>query len=395
MTYPFDQESQSCASSAVLIDNPDRSRGDICPGTLKLHQAEDGAVGRVRFPGGKISAQQWAIIADIAEEFGDKTIHITTRGNMQFRGVKDELGFADKVSAEGLLPSRAHDKIRNMIASPLSRELQPIIEEVDRTLLSDDIVAGLSGRTLFGFDAGDGTILAHRPDFGVIKNGEFWQLILGGELTTVLMNKEDIPQVLLHATRTWQLNRGQSWRVHENQPVRTQVEESVAETFATRRATAETPVPTPAIGERVIGWINNADGTVTLGGGLRFGFLTSQVARVLNAVGAQTTISPGASLVIHDLKAEEAEAVVKVLAPMGIIFDVDSPWLKVTACTGLPGCAKSHTNTQLDATNLVTSGKDINMLVHFSGCDRRCGHPLGAHTEYVATGDGEYEVNNR
>ena len=32
--------------------------------------------------------------------------------------------------------------------------------------------------------------------------------------------------------------------------------------------------------------------------------------------------------------------------------------------------------------------------VHFSGCERRCGRPKGGYVDYLATGDGEYEVTS-
>ena len=79
-----------------LISAPDRTRGDICPGAFKLHHATDGSIGRVRFPGGHVRPQQWADIARIATELGDGNIHVTTRGNMQFRGVKNGWGSIGK-----------------------------------------------------------------------------------------------------------------------------------------------------------------------------------------------------------------------------------------------------------------------------------------------------------
>lgn len=388
MTHP------NPSQSAVLIAHPDRSRSDMCPGALKLHHATDGSIGRVRFPGGRVRPEQWKTIAQIARELGDGTIHITTRGNMQFRGVKDEAQFATVVEKAGFLPSRSHDKIRNILASPLHPELRPLVESLDAALLNDDVVSGLSGRTLFGFDAGEGDILGQRPDFGVIALDDAHHMILGGQITEVRLNTLDIiPEVLTFAARMWQENREDSWRLHESPSIRAHILDQVQTHFS-----VDTQPVTPPVIEgsaRPVGWIDLGDERVSLGAGLRFGFLTAQVADILSAIDAETTITPWASIVIHDLPHHDADAVVKVLAPLGLIFDQESPWLRVTACTGLPGCQKSLSNTQKDATQLVLSDKAPEGLVHFSGCDRRCGHPLSHHTEYVATGDGEYEVSAR
>ncbi|AZA09287.1 precorrin-3B synthase [Corynebacterium pseudopelargi] len=376
-----------------LVAHPDRTRGDMCPGALTLHHAADGAIGRIRFPGGRVRSQDWAEIAAISKELGDATVHITTRGNMQFRGVSDEQAFGERVEAAGFLPSRAHDKIRNILASPLSPNLWQFSEALDNALLANDVVAGLSGRTLFGFDNGSGDILSQRPDFGVQHTPDGFDLMLGGKDSGMrLRNPNEVVPMMVSAAQLWQEMRQRTWRLQENAEVRARIVDKLQAEFDLQPHDRTLTIHEGSA--RPVGWIQEGD-TVALGAGLRFGFLSAKAAELLAIIGADTAITPWASLVIHGLSEGDAEAVVRVMAPQGLIFDANSPWLKVTACTGLPGCEKSLSNTQADAKALVSSGEAIEGLVHFSGCDRRCGHPLSAHTEYVATGDGEYEVAQR
>ena len=126
----------------------DRNRGDGCPGALKMHEAKDGGIGRVRVAGGQMSPERWEALADMADRFGDGNIHVTTRGNLQVRGIQDTAAFAEAAQEHGFLPSRAHDRVRNIIASPLAPELLPLVAELDAALLADDVVTGLSGRCL-------------------------------------------------------------------------------------------------------------------------------------------------------------------------------------------------------------------------------------------------------
>lgn len=340
-----------------LVAHPDRTRSDMCPGALKLHQAADGAIGRIRFPGGRVRASDWAHIAAISNELGDATVHITTRGNMQFRGITQEAAFAEYVEKAGFLPSRAHDKIRNILASPLATDLWQLCHDLDAALLGNATVAGLSGRTLFGVDDGSGDILSQRPDFGVQRHQHGFGLMLGGLDTGLhIEDQEQVVQVLLTAAEIWQRHRTSTWRLQEHDEARALISAELQQRFSLKEAAQPLTIQTGSA--RPIGWIQDGD-RVTLGAGLRFGFLSAQAAEVLSTIGADTAITPWASLVIHGLTEGETEAVVKVLAPMGLIFDANSPWLQVTACTGLPGCAKSLSKTQADARALVASGETI------------------------------------
>ncbi|GFG68273.1 hypothetical protein MKUB_57630 [Mycobacterium kubicae] len=47
---------------------------DACPGALQVHQAADGALVRVRVPGGMITAAQLATLAKVSTELGAGTL---------------------------------------------------------------------------------------------------------------------------------------------------------------------------------------------------------------------------------------------------------------------------------------------------------------------------------
>ena len=100
---------------------------DACPGALQVHQAADGALARLRLPGGMITPGQLETLAHTATEYGNGTLELTVRGNVQLRGVRDTAAVADAAAGAGLLPSPDHERVRNIIASPLSGRISPMI----------------------------------------------------------------------------------------------------------------------------------------------------------------------------------------------------------------------------------------------------------------------------
>lgn len=98
----------------------DRSQPDACPGALQVHQAADGPLARVRLPGGALAPHQLQTLAEAARDVGNGQMELTSRGNIQLRAVKDPRVFAERIASAGLLPSATHERVRNILASPLS-----------------------------------------------------------------------------------------------------------------------------------------------------------------------------------------------------------------------------------------------------------------------------------
>ena len=58
-----------------------------CPGLLRIVQAMDGGICRVKLAGGLITAQQAEAVADVAHRYASGVIEATNRSNLQIRGV--------------------------------------------------------------------------------------------------------------------------------------------------------------------------------------------------------------------------------------------------------------------------------------------------------------------
>ena len=381
---------------------PERDRPDACPGTRRVHIAADGAIGRLRFPGGFLPAPGFMVLADLADNFGDGYIHFTSRGNLQIRGIRDVSGFADAAEEAGMLPHPDHDRVRNILQSPMTGrvggldDVSELVHAFDDALCADESLAALPGRTLFALDDGRGDVLGEAPDLGLVAlGGGAFELVVAGAPAGVSVPRDRAVEMLLSATRAWAEVRGEAWRIAESDEADRVIamtaeaigvpagEPSDAESFAFAHPSTEQ-----------IGWIDQPGGLVSLAAGLRFGVLPSRLARAIAQTRVPVHVTPWYSLVLHDLEEADAEQVVRVLAPNGLIFDRKSTWLNVSACTGRPGCSKSLADTRGDAAHAIAQARLPEGRVHFSGCERRCGRPKGGYVDYLATGDGEYEVTS-
>ena len=126
------------------------------------HGALDGELARIRLPGGRLCADQLAVAAQVAEEWGDGH-RLTSRGNLQLRGLTDSdaAGQALACRRSGLTGCCRH---RSQTSSPhpwpdvsavtaASMKRSP---ELDKKLRGG-AAQGLSGRFLFGVDDGRAT----------------------------------------------------------------------------------------------------------------------------------------------------------------------------------------------------------------------------------------------
>lgn len=189
---------------------------------------------------------------------------------------------------------------------------------------------------------------------------------------------------MLAAAHGFQRVRGEQWRLREvaDGPARILTDLALEPTAEPMELDARHDIP--------IGWLAQADDRVALGAAVPLGALPARTAEFVAAVDHPILITPWRSLVLADMDEWTAEQVVRVLAPMGLIFDANSPWLAVTACAGRPGCAKSLTDVRADAADAVASGGCCRSAPRRRICPRsrpiRWSSP-GGSTGRVATGN--------
>lgn len=363
---------------------------DACPGALQTHRAADGDLARVRLPAGMLTAEQMEAIATAALDLAAPALELTSRGNVQIRGIRDVAELGRRLTEAGLLPSPDREKIRNIVASPLSGrqggllDVRAMVHALDDALQQDPTLTELPGRFLFGIDDGRGDIAGLGADVAACAvDGDTVALVLSGTDTGVRVLAGDAVETLLAVARRFVSVRGKAWRIKE-----LTTPEVVVDGFG---ATAPPGRTWPAHTRPPVGWLTQDDGRITLGAAVPLGVLDGELARYLAAVQAPLVITPWRSVLIADLDDGVADAALRVLAPLGFVLDEASPWLSVSACTGRPGCAHALADVRADAAAALTESAALDDAAprhrHFVGCDRACGSPPDADV-LIATGDG-------
>lgn len=306
---------------------------DRCPGVLALHEAEDGQLARVRLPGGRISADQLRAVADVAE-FGNEIIELTSRASLQIRGLADGRRLSAVLTDAGLLPSTSHERVRNILASPVAGrhpgsvwETDAVVAELDRAICGDPDLAALSGRFLFGVDDGAG-LLGHPVDVLIGP---------GGSVTAAI-----------EAARAAAADRGGG-------------------------RTTTGPGAGPAV---PVGALRQRDGRHAFTFLPPLGRLDPASARGLADLAPEVRLSVRRTLTIVDL--DDPLGVIDALDALGMVCDPDSGWVGLSACAGLGACRRATVDVRALAAARARERGPGSHPEHWAACSRHCGLTGGA-----------------
>lgn len=427
LAEPSDSEHRGGAGSSITAvpTSAGRNSADRCPGVLAVHEAADGGLARVRLPGGVLSTAQLGVLSAAAVELGDGNLELTSRANIQIRalrpGAPREL--SDRLYSAGLLPSLTHERVRNILASPMSGldqdsvyDVLPTVAELDHQLCARPELAELPGRFLFALDDGRGDVVSSGADVAVrAAPGSQAELVLAGLSTGVLVAQGEAVEVMLAAAAAFLAERSaqgsEAWRLVELAAGPARVLERLALNGAGLAPVAEVEAGLAAGRHPQVGGHTALVVTVPLGS-----LNPDQVEALRDAAAAgDLRVTPWRQVVLRGLAAADAaqmadavegaeavEAVVGRLEAVGLVLTAESAWNGMTACAGRPGCAKALADVRSDARRVVpllpAARRSTPLLgpasraVHWSGCERRCGRPAGEFVDVVAVGNG-YSVD--
>lgn len=415
---------------------------DRCPGVLRLHDAGDGALARVRLPGGRVDARGVRALA-AATRLGNGLAELTSRASVQVRGLSSSRAFAlaDVLAAGGLLPSRPHDRVRNVLASPLAGRLptslvatDALVADLDRALCADPGLAALPGRFLFALEDGAGLVGLGDVDVALTAEpgaaptacradsplpplaaatatpdrrdggGARLRLVLDGAPTALTVAPADAVGLLVRTAHAFLALRAElaatAWHVADVPDGAA----ALAARLGSRLDPASAPAPagttaapsaapaaapTPPL---VPGPLAQRDGRVAVSALPPLARLdTAQLdglAELLEAEGLDDVrVAPARTITLVDVPAARAEAVAGGLARLGPVVAPGSGWHGLTACSGLGACRRALVDVRAAATARAVRRGPGAPAEHWSACPRRCGMKRDVPVGIVAGDD--------
>jgi precorrin-3B synthase len=308
-----------------------RDRPDRCPGVLRLHAAPDGHLARVRVPGGRVSRAQLQTLASAAA-LSDGALELTSRSNLQLRGLAADAGpaLAALLSRAGLFPSAAHDRVRNVLASPLAgrhpgslADTDPLVRQLDRRLCSDPELAELPGRFLFAVDDGSGLMLGQGADVTLAASTpESFSLALAGRPAALGLDADEAARLGVDAARAFLHERAaagsMAWRIAE-------LEEGASGVARRLGLELSGRADAHAGGALEPGWLGQRDGRLALtvrapGGRLERDAVASLPALMREHGVLELRLSPWRTLTAADLDRPTAEALAPELEGLGLLI---------------------------------------------------------------------------
>ena len=341
-----------------------------CPGALRPMPSGDGLVLRIRPPLGRLTQAQGHGIAKLAERYAQPLLELTSRANLQLRGIAtaDYPALLAGLQALDLIDTDVQaESRRNILVSPLWQVADgtPSLAQALSKALSQPSAPTLPAKFGFALDCGTVPLLRGcAADIRLERHAQSFLVYANGSTRGVVASAECAIARAMELAH-WFITAGGAPFGHGRMAA------LVAQTPVLAHL-ADTPVPTHKAACPPWGLV--PQGCVV---GFEFGQMPVDTLRALSALGP-LRITPWRSLLM--------EGAQSLPALPSLITHADDMRLRVSACTGAPGCTQAAAPTRELAHALAPLVPPGHVL-HVSGCSKGCAHPDPALT-LVATPAG-------
>jgi precorrin-3B synthase len=380
-----------------------------CPTLLAPMHSGDGWLARVKPSAGVITAAAARVIAHGASRHGNGHIDLTTRGNLQVRGLSPRSAelVAEIILAEGLASADpAIEAVRNVMASPLGPDdpsatfdSHTLAREIEAMLAAETALRALPAKVCMLVDGGGALPLTDvTADIMVRAHGDALAIQLDGStlaaLTTRRMLAETVKALALAFLR---LSRDRREPPRRMAALLREIGEAAV--FATAGLT---PVAMPrdrnVLSRTPIGFVPlPAPAAGCFGVGLPFGRIEADaligLAELSERHGDGTLrATPWRALLLAGIAVTDTHRLAAEVEALGLIADAADPRLSIFACVGAPACSSASVDARGDANRLAAALPIMEgRRLHVSGCIKSCAH-RGAASLTLVGRDGRYDL---
>jgi precorrin-3B synthase len=388
----------------------------FCPGILHAVQAKDGLLTRIRVPGGMITPNQLAAVAELSASFADAHVEITSRSNLQLRAIqkKDLNPLIQGLDSAGFLPSPEHDRIRNIVTSPFAGlgfgeilDTRAFVRELDRRLIADRGMSGLPPKFSFSIDGGGDWFARDSDDLTLrvvdrVVNGDnthSFHFIIGDTVSGFCVRVEKALDCMIEAAKIC-LKISEEFQIPARGGKIASVPQAM-DRLLEGLSSFLVACPSPGISTRVahmpVGvYATQRSDFASLVPLVPLGRLTAEqvqrIAVIAKECDGDIRLAPWRGIVFGAVPERSISQITEHVEAAGLSFDNKDGYRGIAACAGSSGCDASLANVRRDASLLArrVAGRNAEpgWTVNISGCEKQCAMRNGATAELIASSSG-------
>jgi precorrin-3B synthase len=362
-------------------------RASACPSLYRLAPGRDGSIARIRLPLGRLTPEAARAVAQAARRYGNGTIEITSRANLQVRGLAETDGaaFAEMLFAAGLGADPAAEDVLNVMVAPTHGrdraaliDTTPLAKRLLNLLRGTPLYHALSPKFSIGIDGGEAAMPRAHPHDIWLRAMDAESYAIGLASSPLSNAVGAVPIAKAEVAIAALLDRVVAGGFSRMRDLMAQQQPDLAG-FS----------PAPTLPDAGAGAMPLGVSGMMVGARPPLGRLTPDMLEALAKLDGEVRLTPWQSVLLVD--AADPEAALKTFSELGFAVTLAAPLAQMIACSGSAGCRSGRADTLADALVLAEQ-LDQPMKIHLSGCDKSCAAAGTLPVTLVAVAPGRYDL---